>query len=132
MMFSAIKESFTMSVTIYHTSVCTHSRGALQLIRDAGIEPEIVEYLKDPLPRQTLLSLLKRANLSVRDIVRPQEPVYKELGLEDTSLSDEALLDAIDAHPILMNRPLVVTPLGVKLCRPAELVLEILPKPSTV
>lgn len=118
-----------MSVTIYHTSMCTHSRGALQLIRDAGIEPEVIEYLKDPIERTALLALLARANLTVRDIVRPQEPLYKELGLADINLTDEALLDAIEAHPILMNRPLVVTPLGVRLCRPAELVLEILPKP---
>ncbi|MBV6826493.1 arsenate reductase (glutaredoxin) [Pseudomonas sp. PD9R] len=117
-----------MSIIIYHAGVCTHSRGALELLRRAGFEPDIVEYLVNPLDRQVLLDLLKRAGLSVRDIIRIQEQEYKDLGLDDKSLSDEVLLDAIDAHPILMNRPLVATPLGVRLCRPAELVLEILPK----
>jgi len=117
-----------MSIIIYHTGVCTHSRGALELIREAGFEPDIVEYLVNPLDRRVLLGLLRRAGLSVRDIIRTQEQEYKDLGLGDNSLSDEILLDAIDAHPILMNRPLVATPLGVRLCRPAELVLEILPK----
>ena len=116
-----------MNVTVYHNPVCMHSRGVLELIEQAGIEPDVVEYMKTPLNRKTLVDLLQRAGLSVRDILRPQEAVYKALTLDDPTLTDKQLLDAIDAHPVLMNRPIVVTPLGVRLCRPADLVLDILP-----
>ncbi|MGI4812754.1 MAG: arsenate reductase (glutaredoxin) [Janthinobacterium lividum] len=116
-----------MTVTIYHNPKCGTSRNALALIREAGVEPEVIEYLKTPPSRETLKKLLARAGLSVRDIVREKGTPYAELGLGDASLSDEQLLDAIEEHPILMNRPLVATPLGVRLCRPAERVLDILP-----
>jgi arsenate reductase len=116
-----------MSVTIYHNQDCGTSRNTLAMIRNAGIEPEIIEYLKSAPDRATLKDLIERAGLTVRATLREKGTPYAELGLADTSLSDEQLLDAMMDHPILINRPFVVTPLGVRLCRPSELVLNILP-----
>lgn len=116
-----------MSVTIYHNPDCGTSRNTLAMIRNAGIEPEVIEYLKMPPDRETLKGLIARAGLTVRSALREKGTPYAELGLGDTSLSDEQLLDAMMQHPILINRPFVVTPLGVRLCRPSEVVLEILP-----
>ncbi|MFM0393082.1 arsenate reductase (glutaredoxin) [Paraburkholderia phytofirmans] len=116
-----------MSVTIYHNPDCGTSRNTLAMIRNAGIEPEIIEYLKSPPDRDTLKNLIERAGLTVRTALREKGTPYDELGLADTTLSDEQLLDAMLTHPILINRPIVVTPLGVRLCRPSEIVLDILP-----
>lgn len=116
-----------MDIVIYHNPACGTSRNTLGLIRNAGIEPHVVEYLKTPPSRVLLKQLLDRAGLSIRDILREKGTPFAELGLGDPSLSDDALLDAIEAHPILMNRPLVVSPKGVKLCRPSEAVLPLLP-----
>ncbi|VVE60554.1 arsenate reductase (glutaredoxin) [Pandoraea captiosa] len=116
-----------MSVTIYHNPDCGTSRNTLAMIRNAGIEPTIVEYLRSPPDRATLQRLIQDAGLSVREAIREKGTPYAELGLDDSSLSDDRLLDAMLAHPILINRPFVVTPLGVRLCRPSEVVLEILP-----
>ena len=116
-----------MNVTIYHNPDCGTSRNTLAMIRNAGIEPEIIEYLKTPPDRQTLSDLIARAGVTVRAALREKGTPYAELGLDDGSLSDEALLDAMMKNPILINRPLVVTPLGVRLCRPSEVVLDILP-----
>ncbi|KAE8761276.1 arsenate reductase (glutaredoxin) [Paraburkholderia madseniana] len=116
-----------MSVTIYHNPDCGTSRNTLAMIRNAGIEPQIVEYLRTPPDRETLKNLISRAGLTVRAALREKGTPYAELGLSDTSLTDAQLLDAMMEHPILINRPLVVTPLGVRLCRPSEVVLDILP-----
>ncbi|SIO51596.1 arsenate reductase (glutaredoxin) [Paraburkholderia phenazinium] len=116
-----------MSVTIYHNPDCGTSRNTLAMIRNAGIEPQIVEYLRTPPDRETLKELITRAGLAVRAALREKGTPYAELGLSDTSLTDAQLLDAMMDHPILINRPLVVTPLGVRLCRPSEVVLDILP-----
>lgn len=116
-----------MNVTIYHNPDCGTSRNTLAMIRNAGLEPEIIEYLKTPPDRGTLLDLVARAGLTVRAVLREKGTPYAELGLGDTSLSDARLLDAMMEHPILINRPFVVTPLGVRLCRPSEVVLDILP-----
>ena len=116
-----------MDVIIYHNPACGTSRNVLAMVRNSGIEPHVIEYLKCPPTRRLLTQLLKRAGLSVRQILREKGTPYAELGLGDPSLPDEALLDAIGAHPILMNRPLVVTPKGVRLCRPSEAVLDLLP-----
>jgi len=112
--------------TIYHNPRCGTSRTVLQRLEDAGVRPQIVEYLKTPLPRAQLAALIHDAGLSVRDAMRAKEPVYKELGLDDPALSDEQLLDAMARHPILMNRPFVVTSRGTRLCRPADVLDEIL------
>jgi arsenate reductase len=117
-------------VIIYHNPDCGTSRNTLAMIRNAGIEPHVIEYLKTPLARTLLVQLLDRAGLSVRDVLREKGTPYGELGLSDAALTDDQLLDAIAAHPILMNRPLVVSPLGVKLCRPSEAVLDLLPNPQ--
>ena len=114
-------------VTIFHNPACGTSRNVLGLIRNAGIEPAIVEYLKDPPTRAVLLSLIAQMGIPPRELLREKGTPYAELGLADPNLSDDALIDAMMAHPILINRPIVVTPLGAKLCRPSELVLEILP-----
>jgi arsenate reductase (glutaredoxin) len=119
------------SVTIYHNPACGTSRNTLALIRGAGLEPRVIEYLKAPPDRMTLESLLARMSMRPRQLLREKEKLYAELGLADERLSDAALLDALLAHPILINRPIVVTPRGVKLCRPADAVLEILPPPSS-
>ena len=114
-------------VVIYHNPACGTSRNTLAMIRNAGIEPHVVEYLKTPPNRALLKQMLARAGLSVRDVLREKGTPYAELGLGDTSLTDDALLDAMIAHPVLINRPLVVSPLGVKLCRPSDAVLDLLP-----
>ncbi|QEL26436.1 arsenate reductase (glutaredoxin) [Bosea sp. F3-2] len=116
-----------MDVVIYHNPACGTSRNTLGLIRNAGIEPHVVEYLKTPPSRVLIRQLLVRAGLTVRKILREKGTPFAELGLADPGLSDEALLDAIEAHPILINRPLVVSPKGVRLCRPSEAVLPLLP-----
>jgi arsenate reductase (glutaredoxin) len=117
-----------MTVTIYHNPDCGTSRNTLAMIRNAGIEPEIIEYLQTPPSRDMLKSMIARAGLTIRAALREKGTPYAELGLEDASLSDEQLLDAMQAHPILVNRPFVVTPAGVRLCRPSEVVLDILPE----
>lgn len=116
-----------MDVIIYHNPDCGTSRNVLGLIRNADIEPHIVEYLKTPPSRRLLKQLIARMGISVRALLREKGTPYAELGLGEPSLTDEQLLDAMMAHPILINRPIVVTPLGVKLCRPSETVLDILP-----
>lgn len=113
-------------VIIYHNTRCGTSRNTLALIRNAGIEPQVIEYLTSPPDRDTLKSLIERSGLTVRQAMREKESLFRELGLGDASLSDDVLLDAMLASPILINRPFVVTSLGVRLCRPSELVLEIL------
>lgn len=119
-----------MNVTIYHNPDCGTSRNTLALIRNAGVEPQIIEYLKTPPDRETLRTLIADAGLTVREAIRQKGTPYAELGLDDESLSDEALLDQMMAHPILINRPFVVTPEGIRLCRPSEVVLDILPLPQ--
>lgn len=119
-----------MSATIYHNPDCATSRNTLGLIRNAGIEPTIIEYLRHPPTREELASVIAAAGLSVREALRQKGTPFDELGLGNAALSDEQLLDAMMAHPILINRPLVKTPLGARLCRPSELVLEILPAPQ--
>ena len=113
-------------VIIYHNPKCGTSRNTLALIRNAGIEPQVIEYLATPPDRDTLKSMIERAGLTVRQAMREKEALFQELGLGDASLSDDALLDAMLTNPVLINRPLVVTPTGVRLCRPSELVLDIL------
>ena len=116
------------SVTIYHNPACGTSRNTLALIRNSGVEPEVIEYLKTPPSRETLQVLLAAMGMPVRGLLRQKKGTpYEELGLNDAKWSDEELLDHIVAHPVLMNRPVVVTPLGAKLCRPSEEVLDILP-----
>ena len=117
-------------IVIYHNPECGTSRNALAMIRNAGIEPHVVEYLKTPPSRSLLEQLIARAAISPRELLREKGTPYAELGLDDLSLGDEALIDAMMAHPILINRPLVVSPLGVKLCRPSEAVLDLLPQPQ--
>ncbi|KQQ14168.1 arsenate reductase [Methylobacterium sp. Leaf123] len=117
-------------VVIYHNPACGTSRNTLAMIRNAGIEPHVVEYLKTPPSRALLTRMLARAGLSVRDVLREKGTPYAELGLADPALTDAQLLDAIEAHPILLNRPLVVSPKGVRLCRPSEAVLDLLPAPQ--
>jgi arsenate reductase (glutaredoxin) len=116
-----------MTITIYHNPACRTSRTVLGLIRESGTEPVVIEYLKTPPSRDELKSLIARMGGSVRDAMRRKGTPYDSLGLDDTSLTDDALIDAMLAHPILINRPIVATPLGVKLCRPSESVREILP-----
>ncbi|ARO54104.1 arsenate reductase (glutaredoxin) [Methylorubrum zatmanii] len=116
-----------MDVVIYHNPDCGTSRNTLALIRNAGIEPHVIEYLKTPPSRAMIRQLAERAGLTVRDLLREKGTPYADLGLGDPSLTDDRLLDAIEAHPILLNRPLVVTPQGVALCRPSEAVLDLLP-----
>jgi arsenate reductase len=119
-----------MDVIIYHNPACGTSRNTLGLIRNAGIEPHVIEYLKTPPSRAMLKGLIDRMGVPIRAVIREKGTPYAELGLADPSLSDEQLLDAMIAHPILINRPIVVTPLGVKLCRPSEAVLDLLPEDS--
>ncbi|MBW6532652.1 arsenate reductase (glutaredoxin) [Sphingomonas sp. RRHST34] len=116
-----------VDIVIYHNPECGTSRNTLAMIRNAGIEPHVVEYLKTPPSRALLVELIDRAGMTPRKLLREKGTPYAELGLGDTSLSDDALVDAMMAHPILINRPLVVSPLGVKLCRPSEAVLDLLP-----
>ncbi|MFH5924426.1 arsenate reductase (glutaredoxin) [Roseomonas xinghualingensis] len=119
-----------MTVTIYHNPACGTSRNTLALIRNSGEEPEVIEYLKTPPAREVLADLIRRMGVPVRDVLRQKGTPYEDLGLSDPSLTDDQLLDAMMACPILINRPIVVTPLGVKLCRPSEAVLDILPNPQ--
>ena len=114
-------------VIIYHNPACETSRNTLGLIRNAGVEPHIIEYLKCPPSRTMLADLIQRMGMPVRSILREKGTPYGELGLTDKTLSDDALLDAMMEHPILINRPIVVSPKGVRLCRPSEVVLELLP-----
>jgi len=116
-----------MSVTIYHNPSCGTSRNTLAMIRNAGIEPTVVEYLSTPPTRAVVADLIGKAGLTVREALREKGTPYAELGLDDPSLTDEQLLDAVEAHPILLNRPFVVTDKVVRLCRPSETVLDILP-----
>lgn len=118
-----------MSVTIYHNPDCGTSRNALAMIRQSGEELTVIEYLKTPPPRERLKDLIAAMGISIRDLLRQKGTPYAELGLGEESLSDDALLDAMMAHPILINRPIVVTDKGVKLCRPSEAVLDLLPRP---
>ncbi|MGJ7904396.1 arsenate reductase (glutaredoxin) [Lysobacter sp. 1R34A] len=116
-----------MDVTIYHNPACGTSRNTLALIRHAGIEPTVIEYLQDPPSRAALVELIAAAGLGVREAMRQNVPPYVERGLDDATLSDDALIEAMLREPILINRPFVVSPLGVRLCRPSELVLDLLP-----
>jgi arsenate reductase len=119
-----------VTITIYHNPACGTSRNTLGLIRNSGEEPEVIEYLKTPLSREELTSLIQRMGISARELLRRKGTPYDELGLDDPALSEDQLIDAMMAHPILINRPIVVTPLGVKLCRPSEAVLDLLPFPQ--
>ncbi|MGH7836494.1 MAG: arsenate reductase (glutaredoxin) [Candidatus Binataceae bacterium] len=116
-----------MDVIIYHNPRCGTSRNTLGLIRNAGVEPHIVEYLKTLPTRVMLRQLAARAGVPLRALLRDKEPVFRELGLNGNTVAEDALLDAFEAHPILLNRPIVVTPIGVRLCRPSELVIDLLP-----
>lgn len=117
----------SIDVIIYHNPACGTSRNALALIRAAGVEPHVVEYHITPPSRELLTQLIRRAGMKPRDLLREKGTPFAELGLSDDTLSDDALIDAMMKHPILINRPLVVSPLGVKLCRPSETVLDLLP-----
>lgn len=119
-----------MTITIYHNPACGTSRNVLALIRNSGEEPRIIEYLKAPPNRAELIELIARMGVPVRSVVREKGALFHELGLDNPVLTDDALIDAMIAHPILMNRPIVVTPLGAALCRPSERVLDILPNPQ--
>lgn len=118
------------TITIYHNPKCGTSRNVLALIRNAGIEPQVIEYLKTPPSRDELQRLIAATGAPVRELIRAKEAVYTELGLDNPALSDDALIDAMLAHPILINRPLVVSPLGTRLCRPSEAVLDLLLAPQ--
>lgn len=117
-------------VTIWHNPACGTSRNTLAMIRNAGIEPRIVEYLNTPPTREEVAQAIAAAGLTVREAIRQKGTPYTELGLDDPARTDDDLLDAMMAHPILINRPFVFTPLGVRLCRPSELALDILPAPQ--
>src|SRR6202051_5000329 len=119
-----------MSVTIYHNPDCGTSRNTLAMIRQSGTEPQIIEYLKDPPSRARLQELIATMGLTVRQLVRENGPPFAEVGLADAKWTDDQLLDFMLAHPILINRPIVVTPKGVKLCRPSEAVLDLLDHPA--
>ncbi|PWR18332.1 arsenate reductase [Zavarzinia compransoris] len=119
-----------MDVVIYHNPACGTSRNVLALIRHCGIEPHVIEYLKTPPGRAMILSLAERMGSPLRTLLRRKDTPFDTLGLDDPALSDDDLLDAIAAHPILLNRPVVVTPRGVRLCRPSETVLDLLPPPG--
>lgn len=116
-----------MDVVIYHNPDCGTSRNTLGLIRNSGVEPHVVEYLKTPPSRAMLVDLLKRMGITPRDLLRQKGTPCAELGLDDPAVGDDALMDAMMAHPILINRPIVVSPVGVRLCRPSETVLDLLP-----
>ena len=116
-----------MDVVIYHNPACGTSRNTLALIRHVGIEPHVIEYLKTPPSRVMIRGLVERMGVPLRSLLREKGTPFAELGLGDPALTDDQLLDAIEAHPILLNRPIVVSPLGVKLCRPSEAVLDLLP-----
>ncbi|MGL4752092.1 MAG: glutaredoxin-dependent arsenate reductase [Aeromonadaceae bacterium] len=114
-------------ITIYHNPACGTSRNTLEMIRNSGEEPEVILYLETPPSREQLMTLIADMGIAVRELLRTNVPPYVELGLEDAKWQDEQLIDAMLAHPILINRPIVVTPLGTRLCRPSEKVLDILP-----
>jgi len=118
------------NITIYHNPACGTSRNTLAMIRASGVEPEVIEYLKNPPSRERLLELIAMMGCSARDILREKGTPYLELGLDAADLPDEALIDAMMQHPVLINRPIVVTAKGAKLCRPSELVLSILENPD--
>lgn len=115
-----------MTVTIYHNPACGTSRGVLALLRERGLDPRVVEYLETPPSRDEIRDLARRAGVPLRDLLREKGTPFDELALDDPALSDDQLLDAIEAHPILLNRPIVVTERGAKLCRPSQTVLELL------
>lgn len=117
-------------ITIYHNPKCGTSRNTLAMIRNSGVEPQVIEYLKTPPSRKELMALVAAMGLSLRDVLRQKGTPFDELGLSNPALTDEQLLDHIEQHPILIQRPIVKTPLGVRLCRPSELVLDILPQPQ--
>lgn len=119
-----------MTITIYHNPDCGTSRNTLALIRNSGTEPEVIEYLKQPPGKTKLQELIAAMNMPVRELLRKKGTPYEELGLDDSKWTDDELINFMVAHPILMNRPVVVTPLGTRLCRPSEAVLDILPSPQ--
>ena len=116
------------NIIVYHNPACGTSRNTIAMIREAGIEPHVIEYLKSPPSRELLVELIDRAGMKPRDLLREKGTPFADLGLDDESLSDDSLIDAMMAHPILINRPLVEAPKGVKLCRPSEAVLDLLPE----
>lgn len=118
------------AITLYHNPECGTSRNTLALIRNSGVEPTIIHYLETPPSRDELVALIAAMGLPVRDLLRKNVPPYEALGLAEARFSDDELIDAMLAHPILINRPIVVTPLGTRLCRPSEVVLDILPDPQ--
>jgi len=125
-----MKEKPMAGITIYHNPKCSTSRNTLALIRNSGEEPEVIEYLQTPPSRETLVQLIADMGIPVRELIRQKGTPYVELKLDDSTLSDGQLLDAMLVHPILINRPIVVTPMGTRLCRPSEAVLDILPAPQ--
>lgn len=118
------------AITLYHNPECGTSRNTLELIRNSGVEPTIIHYLETPPSRDELVALIAAMGMPVRDLLRKNVPPYEALGLAEDRFSDDELIDAMLAHPILINRPIVVTPLGTRLCRPSEVVLDILPDPQ--
>ncbi|GJA18922.1 glutaredoxin-dependent arsenate reductase [Aeromonas caviae] len=118
------------AITLYHNPECGTSRNTLALIRNSGVEPTIIYYLETPPSRDELVALIAAMGMPVRDLLRKNVPPYEALGLAEDRFSDDELIDAMLAHPILINRPIVVTPLGTRLCRPSEVVLDILPDPQ--
>ena len=118
------------AITLYHNPECGTSRNTLALIRNSGVEPTIIHYLETPPSRDELVALIAAMGMLVRDLLRKNVPPYEALGLAEARFSDDELIDAMLAHPILINRPIVVTPLGTRLCRPSEVVLDILPDPQ--
>ena len=119
-----------MTITIYHNPACVTSRNTLAMVRQSGEEPEIIEYLKTPPSRERLVELIRAMGMAPRDLLRRRGTPYDELGLDDPKWTDDEIIDFMIAHPILINRPIVVTPDGARLCRPSEVVLEILPNPD--
>ena len=119
-----------MTITIYHNPACGTSRNTLAMIRQSGEEPQVIEYLKTPPTRERLVDLIEAMGVSPRDVLREKGTPYAELGLDDPKWSDDEIVDFMLAHPILINRPIVETPLGTRLCRPSEAVLDILPNPN--
>ena len=117
-------------IIIYHNPDCGTSRNTLALIRNAGIEPRVIEYLKDPPDRETLAGLIAAMGVPARDVLRAKEAAYAELHLDDPALGDDALIDAMLEHPVLIQRPIVASPLGTRMCRPSEAVLDLLPSPQ--
>lgn len=118
------------TVTIYHNPACGTSRNVLGLIRNSGVEPVVIEYLKTPPDRATLCALIAASGLPVREVLRQKGSPFEDLGLANPKWTDEELIDFMMQHPVLINRPIVVTPLGTRLCRPSELVLDLLPQPQ--